>query len=254
MQLKFLGTGTSQGIPVIGCKCKVCTSEDPRDNRLRSSAMITTAAGKKILIDCGPDFRQQMLKFGEENVDAVLITHEHNDHVIGLDDLRPVMFRNSLATPLYSLERVIDEIKNRFPYAFAQNRYPGTPVFETHHIDGDFSLYDCLVEPIKILHGNLPILGFKFRNTAYLTDASSIPQTEINKLTNLDYLIVNCIRKTEPHPAHFVLSDILELNKILKPKKMLLTHISHQFGIHSEETQMLPDNISLAYDGQELHF
>lgn len=254
MQLKFMGTGTSQGIPVIGCKCEVCTSPDSQDKRMRSSVMITTDSGKKILIDCGPDFRQQMLTFEEDDVDAVLLTHEHNDHVIGLDDLRPVMFRNAQATKLYALERVITEIEARFPYAFSENRYPGTPVFENHVIEGTFPLFDCEVEPVKILHGRLPILGYKFRNLAYLTDASSIPEEEIAKLTDLDYLIVNCIRKTEPHPSHFVLTDILELHQKLQPKKMLLTHVSHQFGRHHAENLLLPDNITLAYDGQEIDF
>ena len=253
MQLKFLGTGTSQGVPVIGCNCEVCTSEDSRDNRMRSSVMITTSSGKKILIDCGPDFRQQMLKFGEENVDAVLITHEHNDHVIGLDDLRPVMFRNEKPTPLYGLERVVAEIRSRFPYAFSEKRYPGAPVFETHIIENDFPLFDADVKPVKIMHGNLPILGYKFNKTAYLTDASSIPDSETKKLTELDYLIVNCIRKTQVHPSHFILADILELNRQLRPKQMLLTHISHQFGKYEEENRLLPENIALAWDGQEIN-
>lgn len=254
MQLQFLGTGTSQGIPVIGCHCPVCTSEDNKDKRMRSSVMITTNTGKKILIDCGPDFRQQMITFQQDNVDAVLITHEHNDHVIGLDDLRPVIFRNSKETSLYAKERVINEIKNRFPYAFAAQRYPGAPAFETHAVNGSLKIFDSLIEPVEVMHGKLPIFGFKIKKLAYITDASFISEKEMEKLKNLDILILNCIRKTDPHPSHYVLSDILELEKKLKPRKLLLTHISHHFGLHEEEDRILPENISLSWDGLSLEF
>lgn len=252
MTLKFLGSGTSQGVPVIGCECEVCTSKNPKDQRFRSSVLITTDAGKKILIDCGPDFRQQMLNNKEGNIDAVLLTHEHNDHVIGLDDLRPLIFKNKSDMPIYCTQRVSNEIKERFAYAFAEIRYPGAPSFEIEIIDNVFNLYDAEITPINVLHHELPVLGFKFKNSAYITDASFIRDEEKEKLYNLDYLVLNCIRREKPHPAHFILPDILRLNDELKPKKLLLTHISHHFGLHEESKQYLPSNVSLAYDGLEI--
>lgn len=254
MQLKFLGTGTSQGIPVIGCHCEVCVSTDPRDNRFRSSVLISTNSHKKILIDCGPDFRMQMLNNKEDYVDAVLITHEHNDHVIGLDDLRPVIFRSRKDMALYSNKRVGDEIISRFPYAFADEKYPGAPSFEWHEIKGDFNLFDTDIIPIEVMHYKISILGFKFKNLAYITDASFISTSEKEKLKDLDVLILNCIRKEELHPAHFILPQVLELFEELKPKKMYLTHISHHLGIHLQTENELPENVHLAYDGLVLDF
>lgn len=255
MKLKFLGTGTSQGVPVIGCKCEVCQSQNPKDKRFRASALITTDSGKKILIDCGPDFRQQMLSNNENYVDAVLITHEHNDHVIGLDDVRPIIFRTQKSMPVYCIERTAQEIQSRFPYAFTENRYPGAPSFNLNIIENDpLPIYDAEIIPIEVQHYKINILGYKFKNLAYITDASHIPEAEKNKLYNLDYLILNCIRKTEPHPAHFILQDILDLNEELKPKQLYLTHLSHHFGTYEKENTQLPENISLAYDGLELNF
>ncbi|MGZ5196569.1 MAG: MBL fold metallo-hydrolase [Kaistella sp.] len=254
MKLKFLGTGTSQGVPVIGCQCEVCTSPDSKDRRFRSSALITTDAGKKILIDCGPDFRMQMLENKEDHIDAVLLTHEHNDHVIGLDDMRPLIFRSRKDIPIYCAKRVGDEIKSRFPYAFADVKYPGAPSFELHEIDRTFNLFDTEIIPVEIMHFHLLIFGFKFRNLAYITDASAIPAEEMAKLMNLDYLILNCIRKEGPHPAHFILPQVLELFNTLTPNKMFLTHISHHLGIHKETEDELPANVHLAFDGLELEF
>ena len=254
MTLKFLGTGTSQGIPVIGCKCQVCTSDDPKDKRFRSSVMITTDSAHRLLIDCGPDFRQQMLINEEDHVDVLLLTHEHNDHVIGLDDMRPLIFRSKADMPIYCNDRVGAEIKLRFPYAFADDKYPGAPSFDLHDIKGNLTLFCTEIIPVEVMHHKIPIYGFKFRKLAYITDASHIPESEKEKLTDLDYLILNCIRKTQPHPAHFILEDILELNKELKPKHLYLTHISHMFGLHGAENKELPNNIHLAYDGQVIAF
>ncbi len=255
MKLKFLGTGTSQGIPVIGCDCEVCQSLDPKDKRLRSSAIITTESKKKLLIDCGPDFRTQMLNSNETHVDAILLTHEHNDHVIGLDDIRPLIFRSRRDMPLYCLKRVAKEIEMRFPYAFATNRYPGAPAFEVHEISSHpFNLFDASVLPVDVLHYTLPILGYRFKNLAYITDASNITAEEKKKLQNLDYLIINCIRKEDPHPAHYILPDVIELHKELQPKNTFLTHLSHYFGLHTLETPELPLGIHLAYDGLEIEF
>lgn len=254
MKLKFLGSGTSQGVPVIGCHCEVCASVNPKDKRFRSSALVTTAGGRKILLDCGPDFRMQMLNNKEDRIDAVLLTHEHNDHVIGLDDLRPLIFKNKKNMALYCKKRVGAEIKMRFPYAFADIRYPGSPAFDLHEITENFSLFDTEVEPIEVLHHKLPIFGFKFKKLAYITDASFIGETEKNKLQNLDYLILNCIRKEDPHDAHFILPQVLDLYKELKPGKMFLTHISHHLGTHDQMKKELPENVLLAYDSLELDF
>ncbi len=254
MKLKFLGTGTSQGIPVIGCKCKVCVSFDPKDQRFRSSALVTTDAGKKLLIDCGPDFRMQMLQNNEDRVDAILLTHEHNDHVIGLDDVRSLIFKTRKDMEIYCYKRVGDELKTRFAYAFAEDKYPGAPSFELHEITGNFELFDAEVIPVEVMHYQLPIFGFKLKKLAYITDASFISETEKEKLKNLDYLILNCIRKEHFHPAHFILPQVLELFEELQPKKMYLTHISHHMGLHAATQSELPENVHLAYDGMEIEF
>lgn len=255
MLLKFLGTGTSQGIPVIGSHHPVCLSENPKDKRLRTSALITTDSGKRILIDCGPDFRQQMLINKEEQIDAVLITHEHNDHIIGLDDLRPLIFKNKASMPIYCNARVAAEIKNRFPYAFIEHKYPGAPSFELFEIAENFRLFDEIdIVPIDIIHSEINILGYKFNNLAYITDASKIEDKEKEKLKNLDVFIINCLRKTEPHHSHFILPQVLELVEELKPKKTFLIHISHHLGFHDEVERELPENVHLAFDGLEIEF
>lgn len=254
MTLKFLGTGTSQGVPVIGSHHPVCLSTDPRDKRLRASAMLTTDEGRKILIDCGPDFRQQMLANGENDVHAVLITHEHNDHVIGLDDLRPVIFKNDRRMPLYCSPRVAKEIEQRFPYAFAKVWYPGAPTFDLRIIDRNFHLFDTEILPLDIMHGKLPILGFKVRNLAYLTDCNGIPKETMAQLYNLDYLIINCLRKHEAHHSHFTLKDVVPLVEVLRPKKTYLTHMSHHIGFHAALEKELPEGILPAYDGLEIIF
>ncbi|SFI63113.1 phosphoribosyl 1,2-cyclic phosphate phosphodiesterase [Kaistella treverensis] len=254
MQLKFLGTGTSQGVPVIGCHCEVCTSADPKDRRFRSSVLITTDSAKKILVDCGPDFRLQMLDNKEEQIDAVLLTHEHNDHIIGLDDLRPLIFKNRKNIDIYARKRVGDEVRNRFPYAFAEVKYPGAPSFNLHDMTGNFSLFSTEIFPIEVMHGSISIDGFRFKKLAYLTDASFISDYEKEQLQNLDYLIVNCIRKEVSHPAHFILPDVISLYKELKPKKMFLTHISHHMDVYKKMEKELPAGIHLAYDGLVLDF
>ena len=254
MKLKFLGSGTSQGVPVIACYCEVCKSLNPKDKRFRSSALVTTDSEKKILIDCGPDFRMQMLENMEEQVDAVLLTHEHNDHVIGLDDLRPLIFKNRKNIDIYCQKRVGDEVKLRFPYAFSDVKYPGAPAFDLHEIDQSFTIFNTEIMPVEVMHSKISIFGFKLKNLVYITDASFISDKEKEKLKNLDYLILNCIRKEELHPAHFILPQVLELFEELKPKKLYLTHISHHLGLHDETELNLPENVHLAYDGLELQF
>lgn len=256
MKLKFLGTGTSQGIPVIGSTHPVCLSNHPKDKRLRSSVIITTENQKKILIDCGPDFRQQMLTNRENTVDAVLLTHEHNDHVIGLDDLRPIIFRNEKDMEIYCEERVGKEIKTRFPYGFSEIKYPGSPSFDLKIINDrkNFKILETEIIPIRVLHHKLPVLGYRIKNLAYITDASFISDEAQMKLQNLDTLILNCLRKAHEHPAHFVLPEALELVQKLKPKKAYFTHISNQMGFHEETEKELPKGVYLAYDGLELDF
>ena len=255
MKLKFLGTGTSQGIPVIGSTHPVCLSTNPKDKRLRSSVMITDDEGKKILIDCGPDFRQQMLTNQESNVDALLITHEHNDHIIGLDDLRPIIFQKRKDISIYCLPRVGKEIQNRFKYAFTEDKYPGAPSFEIKEIGNEpFVIENTEITPIQVIHYKLPILGYKFKNLAYITDASFISEEEQEKLKNLDVLIINCLRKDEPHVAHYILPEILELVEKLQPKTTYLTHISNRFGFHDEIEAMTLANIHPAHDGLEIEF
>ncbi|MGC4130056.1 MAG: MBL fold metallo-hydrolase [Bergeyella sp.] len=254
MKLKFLGTGTSQGIPVIGSHHPVCLSDNPKDKRLRTSALITTDSGKKILIDCGPDFRQQMLACKEENVHAVLITHEHNDHIIGMDDLRPLIFKNHENMPVYCMERVGKEIEERFPYAFAEQKYPGAPSFDLHCIDEPFELLETWVTPVEVMHGKIPIFGYKLKNLAYITDAGFISDESKEKLQNLDVLILNVLRKENPHHSHFILPDALKLVEELQPKQTFFTHISHHLGFHDEVESELPEGVHLAYDGLEIDF
>lgn len=254
MKICFLGTGTSTGIPVIGSTHPVSFSKNKKDKRLRSSCLITTNSQKKILIDCGPDFRQQMLNNEEHDIDSVLITHEHNDHIIGLDDLRPIIFKRNKNIPIYALPRVCQEIKNRFPYAFSNEKYPGAPSFDLFPIENEFEILDTKITPIHFLHGKLPIIGFKIKNMAYITDASFIPEIELEKLKNLDLLIINSLRREEPHHSHFILPETLSILEKLKPKEAYLTHISQQMGFHDETNAKLPSNVHLAYDGLELNF
>ncbi len=255
MKLRFLGTGTSQGIPVLGSDHPVSHSTDSRDKRLRTSVLITTDEDKKILIDCGPDFRQQMLNNKESHVDAVLLTHEHNDHVIGLDDLRPIIHRNKANTPLYCSERTAEEIKKRFPYAFSEIRYPGAPSFDLNIINDEFEILNTHIIPIEVMHGNLPIFGFKCKNLVYITDASFIEKEIQEKyLRNLDVLIINCLRKENEHPTHYILPQIIDLVDELKPKTTYLTHISQNLGFHAETEKELPTHIRLGYDGLEIKF
>lgn len=254
MKLKFLGTGTSQGIPVIGSDHPVCKSNDPKDKRLRTSAILTTDAGNKILIDCGPDFRQQMLTNNETRLDAVLLTHEHNDHIIGLDDLRPLIFQNEKNMPIYCSTRVKEEITQRFPYAFSDNKYPGAPSFDITIIEEKISVLDIEIEPIEVMHGKLPILGFKIKNLAYITDANFISNEEKQKLKNLDVLIINCLRKEKRHHSHYILPEVLDLVQELQPKQTYFTHISHNLGFHHQVEKELPKGVFLAYDTLEIEF
>lgn len=253
MNCTFLGTGTSQGVPVIGCDCEVCSSDDARDKRLRCSVLIQWE-GKAIVIDCGPDFRQQMLREGVDWIDAILLTHEHNDHMIGLDDVRPLNFKYRRDMIVYATTRVQDSLKERFGYIFAtQNRYPGAPMIKLKTIDhlASFEVEDIAIQPVLVMHGSMPVLGFRIKDFAYLTDVKTIPEEELPKLTGLKTLIINALHHNH-HYTHLNLSEALEMISILKPEQAYLTHISHRMGKHAEVTKLLPPNVHLAFDGLQI--
>ena len=250
MKITFLGTGTSQGIPVIGSKHPVCLSDNPKDTRLRTSALIQWN-NKNIVIDCGPDFRAQMLNSGCDRVDAIFFTHEHNDHVSGLDDIRPFYFKQG-NIPIYASERVIHALNKRFDYIFKnEGNIPGTPNVTTNIIDDNFIFNKQEVVLLNAFHGNLPIHGFRFDNLAYFTDVKTINHDEYFKLKDLDVLIINALR-IEEHYSHLNLNDALEIISKIKPKRAYLTHISHKLGFHKDVQLSLPENVFLAYDGLQV--
>lgn len=247
MKITILGTGTSQGIPVIGSDHPVCMSSDPKDKRQRVSALVEIA-GKTLVIDCGPDFRNQMLSNNVKKLDALLFTHEHADHTAGLDDLRPFYFRQGYLH-CFMTERVLASLKERFGYIFAtENRYPGVPDLDiTLFEEQSFFIDDIEVIPVLADHGFLPVHGFRIENFAYMTDVKTIAPAELDKLRGLDVLIINMLRD-EPHKTHLNREEALEIVDLLKPKKTYFTHISHHLGFHAAVEQTLPANVHLAYD------
>ncbi len=253
MKITILGTGTSQGIPVIGCDCKVCTSDNPKDKRLRVSVHVHTNSNLNLLIDCSPDLRQQFLANGIQDVDAVLVTHEHNDHIIGLDDVRPINFRQGAELPLYAMPRVINDIKERFKYVFKDNPYPGAPRIDPHIIDSDIlNVKGQKITCIEIMHGRLPILSYRIDDFAYVTDIKTIDDQEKQKLFGLKVLIISTLR-LEKHFSHMNLEESLALIEELKPEKAYLTHMGHMLGTHEELLETLPKGVFPAYDGLVLH-
>lgn len=247
MKVTFLGTGTSQGIPVIACKCAACASTDPKDNRLRVSIQIEIE-NKIIIIDVGPDFRQQMLRAGTEQIDAILFTHAHSDHVTGLDDIRPFNFRYEMDMPIYHTEEVAKELKKRYAYIF-EATYPGVPKVEQHFIskEQNFVAAGIPIIPIEILHGKLPILGFRIGNFAYLTDFKTIDPLEEKKLDGVETLVISALQH-EPHHSHSTLEESVAFIQRLGIPKAYLTHLSHKMGTHVATEQLLPSNIQIAYD------
>ena len=248
MKITFLGTGTSQGIPVIGSRHEVCLSSDVRDTRFRSSLLMEW--GKAVyVIDCGPDFRQQMLKTKTSTLDGILFTHYHADHTAGLDDVRPFSLRHG-EVDMFMDDSVAENLKERFAYIFTTvNRYAGAPKVSIKRIENSvFELSGKRVMPIEVMHGNLKIFGFRIDKMAYITDAKSMAETEKEKLKDLDVLVVNALR-LEPHPTHFNLDEALAFISEIKPRKAYLTHISHRLGFHKAVSKNLPPNVFLAYDG-----
>jgi phosphoribosyl 1,2-cyclic phosphate phosphodiesterase len=248
LKVYFLGTGTSQGIPVIGSQHSVCKSHDAKDRRLRVSVWVEWDEFS-FVVDCGPDFRQQMLMSGCQHIDAILFTHEHSDHTAGLDDIRPFFFKQG-NIPVYGHDRVLKNLERRFDYIFeTENRYPGAPgVLPIEVKNGErISFGNKSVEPINVMHGNLQVFGYRFDRFAYLTDVKTVTEDEILKLQDLEVLVVNALRE-EPHDTHFNLQEALDFIAIVRPKRAYLTHISHILGFHEEVQKKLPENVFLAYD------
>lgn len=249
LKITFLGTGTSQGIPVIGSDHPVSFSKDPRDKRLRSSILIEYD-NYNFVIDCGPDFRQQMLRTNCRKLDAIIFTHEHADHTTGIDDVRPFFFRQG-KIPIYLHKRVLGSLHERFAYIFdPKQKYPGAPDFEVNLInkENDFNLFGLNITPIESVHLRLPVLGFRIGKFAYLTDVKTISEIELEKLKELDTLVINSLRY-EPHPSHLNIEEALDIVNSINPKKSFFTHISHNMGFHKEVCDKLPESVSLAYDG-----
>lgn len=248
MKITFLGTGTSQGVPVIGCGCRVCKSVDERDKRLRSSVLVEQQ-DQLVVIDTGPDFRQQMIRAGLRKLNAVLYTHEHRDHISGLDDIRAFNYLQKSPMDVYGEERVMRALNSGFPYVFAEKKYPGIPQVRMHHIRNEaFLIGDMEVIPIRMMHYRLPVFGFRLGDFAYLTDGNYISESEKEKLFGVKYLVINALRR-ETHISHFTLSEAVRLIEELSPRMGYLTHISHQMGPNADLEKELPPGIRPAYDG-----
>lgn len=247
LEIEFLGTGTSTGVPMLRCHCPVCMSADPRDKRLRTSAIVRYQ-GARLLIDCGPDFRTQMLRASDDNIDAVLLTHIHFDHVAGLDDLRTYCFERPM--PLYARADVMRDLHQRIPYCFAENPYPGVPHFDEHVIgDEPFLVEGVHVEPIPVMHYKLSICGFRIGPLAYITDAKTIDDEVKENLKDVPLLVINSLRVSPEHISHMCLDETLAVIERIKPGRSLLIHVSDRMGLHVESPKLLPAGVELAYDG-----
>jgi phosphoribosyl 1,2-cyclic phosphate phosphodiesterase len=251
-ELTFLGTGTSQGVPMIGCRCAVCSSNDPHDRRLRSSALVRVG-GVTLVIDSGPDFRQQMLREGVDRLDAILLTHNHKDHTAGLDDVRAYNYFQERPMDVYAEPYVLETIRREFSYAFAETKYPGVPEIDLHPIGLEpFEIQGVRIIPIRGWHFNLPVLGFRIGRLAYLTDMNRMEEEELEKLNDLDTLVINALRR-EKHLSHFTLDEAAAIIDKVRPRRAYLTHISHQLGLHAEaDPALAARHIYYGYDGLKI--
>jgi phosphoribosyl 1,2-cyclic phosphate phosphodiesterase len=248
VKITFLGTGTSQGVPVIACDCETCLSDDPRDKRLRTSVLIENGE-TTIVIDAGPDFRQQMLREKVRKLDAILLTHEHKDHIAGMDDVRAFNYKSQDAIDIFAEERVQKAVRKEYSYVFAEYQYPGIPKMRLNQItDYGFKINGISLIPLRVFHYRLPVYGFRMGNFAYITDANYVPEETKEKLFGIKYLVINALRK-EKHISHFSLREAIDLIREISPRKAFITHISHQMGCYEEVSAILPPGIMLAYDG-----
>lgn len=248
MTITFLGTGTSQGVPVIACECEVCRSLDFRDKRLRTSIHIAVG-GQSFVIDTGPDFRAQMLRENISHIDAVIFTHAHRDHTAGLDDVRAYNFRQQMDMPVYGTEATLQQLQGDFAYAFQKDAYPGIPRLQLNEInDQRFSINGISIVPLPVMHLKMPVLGFRFGNFSYITDANFISEETLERLQGTEILVLNALQR-EWHISHFNLEEALSVVDAIRPSKTYLTHISHRLGSHRDVSNELPDNVRLAFDG-----
>lgn len=251
MKLTFLGTGTSTGVPEVGCKCEVCTSNDPRDSRLRCSALLEDG-NTTILIDCGPDFRIQMLRADVKNIDAVLLTHKHYDHLVGIDDLRP--YTRSKELPIYADRETEMQIRSMFPYCFYKVKYPGVANISVRSIDQTtpFKIGSVEILPFRVFHGMMAITAYRFGKLAYITDMSYIEPGELEKLRGVEVLVMNALRFSKPHSTHQTILEAFSVIEKIQPKRVYFTHLMHHIGLHAKFEKCLPPGVHLAYDGLEI--
>ncbi len=251
LKITFLGTGTSIGVPIISCDCEVCQSKNPKDKRLRTSVLISYR-DKNVVIDCGPDFRMQMLNAEVSNLEAILLTHEHRDHIAGLDDVRAFNYILKKPIGLYLSDRVLKSVETEFPYIFSPGDYQGGPKLDLHQLKNEtFDLAGMRIQPLAVLHRNMPVFGFRIGDFTYITDANFIPDSTLEKIKGTKILVLNALRKRK-HPSHFCLSEALEMIEKIMPEKAYLTHLGHYIGMHDEVNRDLPNQVELAFDGLQI--